>query len=431
MRSVIPAATRLAAPVLARVRAETPSIGRGALHFNHAGASPSPEPVVERVVAHLRRETEIGGYAAAEEVKAELAGVYDAIAELIGAASDEVALVEHASIAWMKAFSCVPLREGDIVLVAGKAEYAAQLVEILRECKERKCILQVAPTDSYGQVDVDGLARCIDEAGFGPDGRSKIRLVALTHVPTNGGLVNPAEAVGRVCRERGVLYLLDACQSVGQLALDVNRLGCDFLSATGRKFLRAPRGTGFLYARRATLPQLKDPAFLDHWAAPLARDGRSYELSSGSRRFEFWEGATANRLGLGVAVRYVLSLGDSNIEACVADLARSLRARLCEADIEGLEVMDLGQKRCGIVTFHLGRGGPAAADVKAALLRKNIYVSVSPPASTAFDGLARDLPELVRASVHYVNTEEEVDKFVAALKVCVESWRSVAAHGKL
>jgi len=304
----------------------------------------------------------------------------------------------------------VPLRPGDVILVAGRAEYAAQLVEEMRVCEEQGCQVEVAPSTSAGAVDVDALAKCLDEMG------ERVKIVSLCHVPTNGGLVNPAEAVGDVCRSRGVLYLLDACQSVGQMDVNVNRIGCDFLAATGRKFLRAPRGTGFLYARKKLLTsgKLKAPALMDHWAAPLRPDGETFEVSAGARRFEYWESSVAGRLGLGKAVDYLLELGASNVEVRVTELGSSLRHQL-ENKIPGIRITDLGDRKCGIVTFHLEELGLDAVTVKKQLALLGIYVAVSPPTSTALDGVHRSLPNLVRASVHYYNTEEEIESFTCIL----------------
>eukprot|EP00930_Biecheleria_cincta_P060713 TRINITY_DN46324_c0_g1_i1.p1 TRINITY_DN46324_c0_g1~~TRINITY_DN46324_c0_g1_i1.p1 ORF type:complete len:430 (+),score=64.79 TRINITY_DN46324_c0_g1_i1:116-1291(+) len=357
---------------LQRVRQDTPSV-QTALHFNHAGASPSPGPVLERVVRHMHREAAVGGYAAADEAQEELAEVYRSVAKLIGASSpSEIALVESATVAWMKAFSAIPLKEGDIVVVAGRAEYAAQMVEELRVCKDRGCRLEVAPSSSSGAVDAEGLAALLDRLG------SKVKVVSLTHVPTNGGLVNPAEAVGAVCRERGVLYLLDACQSVGQLDVNVDRIGCDFLAATGRKFLRAPRGTGFLYARSTAMARVGAPALMDHWAAPLSADGQGYELSEGARRFEYWESSIAGRLGLGVAAKYFLEVGLANVEARVLELGETLRSQLI-AKIPGVKVADLGERRCGIVTFFFEESDCIEASfVKESLAKQGIFVAVSP-----------------------------------------------------
>jgi cysteine desulfurase / selenocysteine lyase len=231
----------------------------------------------------------------------------------------------------------------------------------------------------------------------------------MTHVPTNGGLVNPAAAVGQVAREAGVLFLLDACQSVGQMPVDVETIGCDMLSATGRKYLRGPRGTGFLYVRREVLERL-EPPFLDlHAAQWVARE--RFDIRPDARRFENWETYYAGKIGLGVAIDYALQWGVEAIWARISRLADDLRQRL--STIPDVTVTDQGAERCGIVSFLMA--GKEAEEVQRLLADARINVSVSRVSSTRLDMEARDLPDLVRASVHYYNTEEEVERFCATL----------------
>jgi len=244
---------------------------------------------------------------------------------------------------------------------------------------------------------MEGLAELVDE---------RVKLIAITHVPTNGGLVNPAAEIGAVARDAGIPYLLDACQSVGQLPVDVEEIGCDVLSATGRKYLRGPRGTGFLYVSSSLLDRL-EPPFLDMRAADWVEPDR-YELRPDAIRFEEWEQAYAAKAGLATAIDYALGWGLNSIWQRVAALGESLRARL--GDIEGVTVRDLGAVRCGIVTFTVD--GVGANELKERLARERINVTASPRSSTLLDSKARALPDLVRASVHYYNTDEELNRLV-------------------
>jgi selenocysteine lyase/cysteine desulfurase len=377
-----------------RLRAETPGC-RNVLHFNNAGAALMPEPVVDAVVGHLRLESEIGGYEAAAREADRVAAVYDSVARLVGCRRGEVALVEHATRAWDMAFYAVALGPGDRILTA-VAEYAANYVAFLHAARRTGAVVEVVPNDERGQLSVDALREMIDE---------RVKLVAITHVPTNGGLVNPAAEVGRVAREAGVLYLVDACQSVGQMPIDVDEIGCDMLSATGRKFLRGPRGTGFLYVRECALSRL-DPPMIDHPAASwVARD--RYELRPDARRFENWEASFADRLGLGAAIDYALALGVEAIRDRAWALAADLRERL--AAIPGVEVRDTGAVRSAIVTFTVDGVAPAA--LKAALAAVRMNVTVAEADSARLDMEARGLEAVVRASPHYYNTEEEVSRF--------------------
>lgn len=387
---------------LARARRETPGAAQ-VLHFNNAGAALMPTPVLEAQLRHLQQEAAIGGYEAADAADDRREAVYASIARLINCAPEEIALVENATVAWDMAFYAIPFRPGDRILTA-RAEYASNYIAFLQAARRTGVVVETVPSDDSGALDVAALERMIDE---------RVRLIAITHVPTNSGLVNPAAEVGRVARRHGVLYLLDACQSVGQMPIDVAALGCDLLSATGRKYLRGPRGTGFLYVRRAVLERL-EPPFLDLRAATWVAPDR-YELRPDARRFENWENNVAAQLGLGAAVDYALGWGLAAIEARVTALAEELREQL--RALPGVTVRDIGRRRCGIVTFTAKDRD--ADDIVAALHRRKINTVTSSPRSTLLDATARQLPTVVRASVHYYNSEDEVARFATAVSELV------------
>ena len=383
---------------IAEVRRDTPATAK-IVHFNNAGAALPPQPVVAAQIAHIQREAEIGGYEAASEAQARVANIYASIARLIGANADEIALVENATVGWDMAFYAVPLQKGDRILTA-QAEYSSNYIAFLQRQRQIGFSIEVVPNTPTGEIDVDALARMID---------SRVKLIAITHVPTNGGLVNPAAEIGKIARQHGILYLLDACQSVGQMPVDVNEMGCDLLSATGRKYLRGPRGSGFLYVRRAVLDRL-EPPFLDNHAADWTAPGK-YELRPDARRFENWENNYAAQLGLGAAVDYTLNLGLENIAARIDSLAAFLRQRL--RAIPGLTVADIGRRKCGIVSMHLS--GKDSSALRTTLRQRGFNCSVSTPASTLLDATARRLPDVLRASVHYYNTEDEIERFTSEL----------------
>lgn len=396
-----------------RARADTPGCEQ-VLHLNNAGSSLPSRQVLETQVEWLRQEALMGGYEIAESRAADLDRTYREVAGLIGAGVEEVALVENATFAWHQAFWSLPLRPGDRVLTC-VSEYASSYLSFLQAVERRGVSIEVIPNDDHGQVSLDALARMLDGAGS-PGGEGPwsgttgpVGVVAVTHVPTNGGLVNPVEEIGRLARAAGVPFLLDACQSVGQLPVDVDAVGCDMLSATGRKFLRAPRGTGFLYVRSEALDRL-DPAFLDLRGATWTEPDR-FELRPDARRFENWESSLAAVAGLGEAVAYARSWGIDAIGERVGHLAGELRERLDA--LPGVQVRDLGQRRCGIVTFT--KEGQDAATVCSRLADQGINVSVSGPSSTRLDADSRQLPPIVRASVHYYNDTTELDRFCAAV----------------
>ncbi|MDQ6603759.1 MAG: aminotransferase class V-fold PLP-dependent enzyme [Chloroflexota bacterium] len=383
---------------LERARIETPGCAR-VLHFNNAGAGLMPQPVLDAVIAHLEREAYTGGYEAADAAHTAVERVYDAAAALISCQRDEIAMVENATRAWDMAFYSLPFRPGDRILTA-MAEYASNYIAYLQVAARTGAVVEAIPNDETGQLSVDALRRMIDD---------RVKLIAITHVPTNGGLVNPAAAVGTVARAAGIPYLLDACQSVGQLPVDVEAIGCDMLSATGRKYLRGPRGTGFLYVRRAMLERL-DPPFLDlHAATWVARD--RYEIRPDARRFENWETNYATKIGLGVAIDYALDWGIETTWVRIRSLAALLRERLDA--LPGVAVRDIGAEQCGIVTFTVAGHDPS--QLVDALLARGINTSFTTRTGTRLDMEARGLSAMLRASVHYYNSEDEIERFCAAL----------------
>jgi selenocysteine lyase/cysteine desulfurase len=381
-----------------RARRDTPAASH-VLHFNNAGAALMPASVLETQLRHLKLEAETGGYEAAAAADNRIEAIYDSIARLLNADRAEIALVENATVAWDMAFYSVGFAAGDRILTA-EAEYLSNYIAFLQVARRTGAVIDVVPSDGAGELDVEALERMIDR---------RVKLIAITHVPTNGGLVNPAAAIGRIARAHGILYLLDACQSVGQMPIDVAAIGCDMLSATGRKYLRGPRGTGFLYLRRAILDRL-EPPFLDLQATAWVEPDR-YEMRPDARRFENWERNVAGQLGLGAAVDYALGWGLADIEGRIETLAAELRRRL--ADIPGVSVRDRGRRLCGIVTFTVE--GTPALDIVAALRQRRINCHRSASSALPVDARAPRLPDFVRASVHYYNTEEEVARFAAAV----------------
>ncbi|MDA3040575.1 MAG: aminotransferase class V-fold PLP-dependent enzyme [Actinomycetota bacterium] len=376
-------------------RRDTPAVEL-LLHFNNAGAALSPRPVVDAVIGHVELEAQVGGYEAAALAADAEAVLYRSAAHLLNCEQREVAFAVSASEAWWRAFSALPLQAGDRVL-CGHSEYISNAFGLI-QARNRGVSVELIPDDKSGQIDLEELEAALDE---------RVKLVALTHVPTSSGLVNPAEEVGALAKNVGALYLLDACQSAGQLPLDVQAIGCDFLSITGRKFLRAPRGTGLLFARSSVLPELGHSPFIDgrsaQWTSPW-----EYQLDPTARRFELFEVSYAAKLGLGVAIDYALDVGLDRIAHRVGRLAAALRSALVE--VPGVEVHDQGERRCGIVTFSIG--GMPASEVTTSLRQRRINTSFGTASAAQFDLGLRGVPEVVRASVHYYNTEDEVGRFV-------------------
>ncbi len=381
-----------------RIRAETPGTDK-VIHLNNCGAGLMPQPVLDAVVAHLRLEAEIGGYEAEDAAAGALDNTYSALGKLLNCGLDELAVVENATVAWDMAFYGLPMKRGDVVLTA-MSEYASNYIAYLQRAERDGIEIRVVPNDNTGQTDAAALANMIDD---------RVKLISITHVPTNGGLINPAAAIGKVARDAGIPYLLDACQSAGQLPLDVEAIGCDMLSATGRKFLRGPRGTGFLYVRDSMLERL-DPPFLDlhaaTWTAP-----EQYQVLPNARRFENWENYVAGKVGLGVAVDYALEIGLDAIAERVQGLADGLRQRM--AALPGITVRDLGAEKSGIISFSVADTPPE--QVAAACADAKINISTSSARSTQQDMHHRGIEMMNRMGVHYYNTEEELDCFIETL----------------
>lgn len=374
------------------IRADAPSLDRR-IFLMSCGASIMPQPVVQAMHDYLDLEADVGGYAAAEMEADRIAGVHSSVARLLNAMDEEIALVENATVAWQKAFYSLPFKPGDAVMTV-EAEYAANYVAYLQLKKRHGIEIRVVPSDGAGQVDLDAVEAMIDD---------KVKLISVTWVPTNGGLANPAREIGLIARRHGIPYLLDACQAVGQMPVDVRELNCDFLAGTSRKFLRGPRGAGFLYVRKEKLAGL-DPVIIDHWGAPwLDRD--HYELRPDARRFETWESNCGNRIGMGLAIDYALALGLDQIEARCQVLSDRLRSGL--GDIPGVEVLDLGTRPSAITSFRVE--GMAAGEVVRRAAARDVVIGVTSKASTLIDAERRGLAQHVRAAPHYFNTIEEID----------------------
>jgi selenocysteine lyase/cysteine desulfurase len=387
-------------PDLARWRADTPGCAER-IHLNNAGAALQPQPVLDAVRAHLQRESEVGGYEAADEAAEAVRQTYEAVARLVGCAARNIAVVESATVAFAQALTAFDFRPGDVV-VTSRADYVSNQLMYLSLAQRLGVEVRRAADLPEGGVDPESVRAQL------ADGR--VRLVAVTWIPTNSGLVQAARAVGTVCAEVGVPYLVDGCQAVGQVPVSVRDLDCDYLAGTARKFLRGPRGIGFLYVSDRALARGDHPLLVDMRGAEwTAADG--YRLFDGARRFEKWESSCALVLGLGAAARYAETVGAMGHERARA-LAAVLRERLTA--LPGVRVMDRGSERGAIVTIATGGVDPEA--LKLRLRARGINTSVSSRDDAVIDMDAKGVRAVLRLSPHYYNTEDELDAAVAGLQ---------------
>ena len=361
------------------------------------------EPVAKAMIEYIEHEMNYGGYETYDHFASQIDKVYPNIATYLGCHPSEIAITENATVAWGQAFLAIPFQKGDIILTS-ISEYASNYIGFLQMKKRIGVDIKLIPNDHFGQVDVSELENMVTD---------KVKLIAITHVPTNGGLVNPAEAIGKIAKDHDIWYLLDACQSAGQMPLNVKELGCDFLSATSRKYLRGPRGVGFLYVSSDRLAQV-EPVVMDLHAASW-KDTYSYLPRDDARKFENWESNMAGILGLATAVDYLSHLGIDRIWSRIQLLADYLRQGL--DSIQKVTVQDLGEIKCGIVSFttHLD-----AYQLKNRLNAEGCNVSVISPAHTLHDMQNRGLDFMIRASVHYYNTQKEIDQFIQRLEKVLE-----------
>lgn len=380
------------------LRAQTPAC-QNLIHFNNAGASLSPQPVTDALFEHLLLEQRIGGYEAGEASMAAQENFYHAFGRLLSCNPREIAYIENATRAWTLLLQALPLTHGDRI-ITGQSEYASNYMTLLHLAKTRHIRIDVIPNDSNGQICLSTLRDRVDE---------DVKLIALTHVPSQSGVIHPAAEVGKIARKLRIFYLLDACQSVGQIDLNVDEIGCDMLTGSGRKYLRGPRGTGFMYVRQSTQDYLEPPAVDLHSASWTRKD--SYSFRDDARRFENWEHFVAGKIALGTAVDYACDLGMAAIENRVCTLAALLREKLQQ--LPGVTVHEHGEQLSGIVTFSCA--GQDASSVQKTLRQHKVNTSIARYQTNLLDFSKRKLSDINRASVHYYNTEQEIDTFCQVL----------------
>ncbi|TCR00472.1 aminotransferase class V-fold PLP-dependent enzyme [Neorhizobium sp. JUb45] len=386
------------------LRAATPGCAER-VHFNHAGASLPPKTVTDAVIRHLTLEASRGPMEAAAIVADHISTIRLNAANLIGAEPTDIAFGSSGSAVWGMVFAALPpLRQGDRILV-GRHEWGGNVATMQRAVSRAGARIDVIPCRQDGSVDADALAAMIDD---------KVRLISLTWLPANGGLINDAEAIGKIAKAAGIPYMVDAGQALGQIPIDVAKVGCDVLKAAGRKHLRGPRGTALLYIRSGFLHHL-NPPFVDVSSGPLING--LPQLRSDARLFETAETSVASLMGVGEAITLASEVGVTEIRDRIGMLSGRLRERL--RLVPGVELHDLGSTYSGLVSFTVE--GILASSVRNSLAEKGINIGANGVSYTPYDMTARGLQEIARASVSYLNTEDEVSHLVEAVEAIAQT----------
>jgi selenocysteine lyase/cysteine desulfurase len=384
-----------------RLRSETPGCEQR-IHLNNAGAALMPAPVVQVIQDHILLESRIGGYEAADARHEAMLAAYQSVADLIGAQPRNIAFTENATASFSLALSSLPFAPGDVILTT-RNDYASNQIQLLSLQARMGVRIIRAPDRSAGGADVQAMAELIR--------RHRVRLVCVTHIPTNSGLVQDVQTIGSVCRDAGVIYLVDGCQSIGQLPLDVAGLGCDFLSASARKYLRGPRGAGFLYVSDRALDRGLAPLFIDMRGADWIGEDR-YRAVADARRFENWEFAWALVLATGEAARYAMTVGMDAITPRVIGLGQRVREQL--GSIPQVLVLDRGSELCGIVSAAIDGRDPG--ELVSELRARGINTSAQQREYAPLDFDDKRITASLRISPHYYNTEEEIDQALLAIR---------------
>jgi selenocysteine lyase/cysteine desulfurase len=381
------------------IRRDTPSCDR-LVHFDNAGCSLMPDPVHSVIAEFQDQEQSIGGYRIGLERKSELDGFYSSAANLVNCSPDEIAYCESGTRGWQQFFYSLKFEPGDRIITT-RVDYGSNFVAYIQAASKWGVEVSLIDTDEIGDLDLDHLESLVNP---------KTRLISVSHIPTGNGIINDAVAIGAIANNSGVPYLLDACQSVGQLDVDVNQIGCTALSISSRKYIRGPRGTGFLYVSRDYFQNV-EPMFIEMQGVSL-NDQSSYELVDSARRFENFEFSLAAKLGAGVAMQYAHDLGMGEVEDRVIKLAEICRRKL--ESVPGVTIQDRGRNQCGIVTFTID--GTEPVQIRAQLWQENINTWVSTGPGSLVDFQSRGIDAVSRASLHYFNTEDEIVTFCESVE---------------
>ena len=371
------------------------------IFLNSAGSSLMPKIVVEKMVNYINQEEKLGGYDTADKNHKQINEFYEEVAKLLNCHTSNIAFAYNATDAYAKALSSIIFNEGDIILTTTD-DYVSNHIAFISLQKRLNLKVVRIKNLSDNEIDLEDLETLIK--------KHKPKLVAVTHIPTSSGLIQNIEGVGKICKMYDILYLVDACQSVGQISIDVQKIGCDFLTATGRKFLRGPRGTGFLYVSTKVLDSKLTPLFVDLRGA-LWTNFDDFEVLKDAKRFEHWEMSYSSLVGLTEAIRYANLIGLKDIEKYNSQLSNTLRVQLSENP--KLKVLDKGNRLGSIITFCKTNGD--TSEITNLLNENSVSFSISKKEYALIDFTNKKIDSAVRLSPHYFNTKEEIYKIVEIL----------------
>ncbi|WP_262696305.1 aminotransferase class V-fold PLP-dependent enzyme [Kordiimonas aquimaris] len=383
---------------LSRIYAETPGLA-GRNHLDSAGSSFMSVAVIDAMQAAFDREVKFGGYVAQEQQTEALEASYHALAQLLGGKTSDYAFVGNAVDGWTKAFYSLPFKKGDVIVTAYN-EYCANYIAYLQVSKNKGVEIRVARSLPGGGIDIDHMESLID---------ANTRLISVSHMPSSSGEIIQAAEIGRLAKAKGVLFQLDACQSTGHVPIDVKQIGCDIMTGTSRKFLRGPRGIGFLYVNEQARSQM-EPVILTNMSAEWSSLD-AYSLRDDARIFEAWERSVINQVGFGAAINYLLELGVERATAQIRNNASYLRTSL--AALDSVSMVCPESAKSAIITFNID--GIKPAEVKSRMEKRGIAVQVAKQAHTRLDYEVRDIHEAVRVSPHYYTPKIAMDDFLSAL----------------
>jgi len=398
-------------PTVKQWRDDTPGCANQ-IHFNNAGAGLMPRGVLEAIIGHLNRETNFGGYESADDAEAAVADAYANVARVLGTEARNIAVVENSTVAFFQAMSAFDFKRGDVIVTTRNDYISNQLAYL---SLARRCGVEVRRAEDLadGGADPQSVKELLRD--------SHVRLLAVTWVPTNSGLMQPVEAIGEIAEAAGVPYLVDGCQAVGQIPVDVAKLRCDFFSGTARKFLRGPRGIGFLYVADRALQRGDFPLYIDMRGADWV-SANDFAPAPDARRFENWEFACSLVLGMGEAARYALEVGMERGGRRARELATTLRGKL--GGLNGIRVLDRGSELAAIVTIEVS--GWDATELSKLLRTTGINSSASLRAYAVIDMDEKRAASALRLSPHYYNTEEEIDRVVETLRAMTAKGRAAS-----